>query len=164
MSEAGEVEEYIDHLLFLLHGTCTCALVTVLFYLSAHPPVAPPPSTDSELTISFLFLFHSFVIVCSLHRTALHTTTPLLRLLVFPPFPSLTAFYSTLNLISSPFCGTLLFSLLLFTFSLLHRLLLLFPFSPVVGLPSPLVSRRERQRVPADSSDQSRAAGLPSHC
>lgn len=39
-----------------------------------------------------------------------------------------------------------------------------FLFSPVIGFPSPLVSRGERQRVPADSSDQSRAAGLPSHC
>lgn len=45
----------------------------------------------------------------------------------------------------------------------------LFPPSPVwfllrLGFLSPLVSRGERQWVAAHSSDQSRAAGLPSHC
>lgn len=63
----------MEHLLPSVHGASTCVHSHCTAHLSAHPPVTPPPNTDSVLTISFLFP-HSLL------------TVPLLTspLLVFP--------------------------------------------------------------------------------
>lgn len=111
----------------------------------------------------FSFLFHSF----SSHHTAPHPTTPVLHLTRLTSFPfSLTLFQPTfpLSMVTPLFYLTCPLHLFLFSTSTTSSPASSLLVSPAIGFLSPLVSRGERQWVPAHSSDQSRAAGLPSHC
>lgn len=141
-------------------GLYTCALP-----LRCTPECSPSSAKNWFCThfSLFSFFFHSF----SPHHIAPQPTIPLLNLPCFTAFsfsltllsPAFYSFHGDPNFQSHPTSRLFLFCTT-FTFPLSSSPLVF----PAIGVLSPLVSRGERQWVPAHSSDQSRAAGLPSHC
>lgn len=137
-------------------------------HLSVDRPDILPPNTDSVLTVFLFSFFASFLLSSSYYSSTHHFSLPscpsspssfvILRFFLLWPFPLLHPPLKPLRLTFPPHLFPSLppprpspppFSLLV---------------SPAIGFLSPLVSRGQRQWVPAHASDQSRAAGLPSHC
>lgn len=142
-----------------------CALFSTA-HLSVRRPDIPPPNTLYSLFFFFSF-FASLILsssYCSLtHHFSLSPcpSSPfsLAILLFFLPWHHVALLHPPLRSSSSrlsPSTFPVFATTNLLRFSLL--------VSPAIGFLSPLVSRGQRQWVPAHTSDQSRAAGLPSHC
>lgn len=170
MCEEGMVEltEKTTLCLFLFcMGLPRVCIFLCTAQLRDHPPNAPPPNTDSVLTISFLFSFSLFIFsslyCCSSPGCSRSSSYFSFAILLSLPL----WIYSTPDF---PFHENLSVHLtFLIAFFLLPKTTtsLLPPsisFCPAIGFLSPVVSGGKRQWVPAHSSDQSRAAGLPSHC
>lgn len=137
--EAGEVKETpkVDHLLPPCHGAPASRARYRNAPAESSPACCSSTSTDSELTISFLFP-HSYVssLYCSSPHHSSFPSSPPPLLLIHRVSSTLPPPLSMSCLLSHLICP---FS----TFPLHHHSSL--PVPPAIGFLSPLVSRGERQ-------------------